>query len=68
MDGAKIRDAILKLDTPSAYGGFKVDEGGFQTAHKMVTFQWQDGRKVIVWPEDLAADKPLFPTPPWNKR
>ena len=68
MDGTKIRDAILKLDSPSAYGGFKVDEGGFQTAHKMVTFQWQDGKKVIVWPEDLAADKPLFPTPPWNKR
>jgi branched-chain amino acid transport system substrate-binding protein len=68
MDGAKIRDAILKLDSPSAYGGFKVDEGGFQTAHKMVTFQWQGDRKVIVWPDDLAADKPLFPTPPWNKR
>jgi hypothetical protein len=29
----------------------------------MVTFQWQSGRKVIVWPDDLAADKPL-PTPP----
>jgi len=68
LDSGRIRDAILKFDTHTAYGAFKVDEGGFQTAHKMVTFQWQDGKKVIVWPEELAADRPRFPTPPWNKR
>jgi branched-chain amino acid transport system substrate-binding protein len=68
MDGGRIRDAILKRNTPTAYGAFKVDEGGFQTAHKMVTFQWQDGKKVIVWPEELAPERPRFPTPPWNKR
>lgn len=68
LDGGRIRDAILKLDTHTAYGAFRVDEGGFQTAHKMVLFQWQDGRKVIVWPEELAADRPRFPTPPWNVR
>jgi len=68
LDGGRIRDAILKLDTHTVYGAFKVDEGGFQTAHKMVTFQWQDGKKVIVWPEELAADRPRFPTPPWSKR
>jgi branched-chain amino acid transport system substrate-binding protein len=68
LDGGRIRDAILKLDTHTVYGAFKVDEGGFQTAHKMVLFQWQDGKKVIVWPEELAADRPRFPTPPWNKR
>jgi branched-chain amino acid transport system substrate-binding protein len=68
LDGDRVRNEILKLDTHTAYGAFKVDEGGFQVAHKMVMFQWQDGRKVIVWPEELAADRPRFPTPPWNKR
>jgi branched-chain amino acid transport system substrate-binding protein len=68
LDGAKIRDAILKMDLNTVYGGFKVDSGGFQIAHKMVTFQWQDGKKVIVWPEELAPGKPRFPTPPWNQR
>jgi len=68
LDGGRIREAILKLDTNGAHGAFKVDRGGFQTAHKMVTFQWQSGKKVIVWPEELAADPPRFPTPPWNKR
>jgi len=68
MDGGRIRDTILKMDTPTAYGAFKVDDGGFQTAHKMVMFQWQDGKKSIVWPEELAVDRPRFPTPAWNKR
>jgi hypothetical protein len=34
----------------------------------LVMFQWQDGKKVVVWPEELAPGKPRFPTPPWNQR
>jgi branched-chain amino acid transport system substrate-binding protein len=68
LDGEKIRDAILRMDLNTVYGGFKVDPDGFQIAHKMVTFQWQDGKKVIVWPEELAPGKPRFPTPPWSQR
>ncbi len=33
-----------------------------------LTFQWQDGKKVIVWPDELAPGKPRFPTPPWGQR
>jgi branched-chain amino acid transport system substrate-binding protein len=68
LDGAKIRDAILKLDLHTVFGAFKVDQDGFQIAHKMLLFQWQDGKKVIVWPEELAPGKPRFPTPPWSQR
>jgi len=68
LDREKIRDAIQGFEGNTAYGAFKVDADGFQVAHKMVLFQWQGGRKVIVWPEDLAADRPRFPTPPWNQR
>jgi branched-chain amino acid transport system substrate-binding protein len=68
LDGEKIRDVILKLDLNTVYGSFKVDPDGFQIAHRMVTFQWQDGKKVIVWPEELAPGKPRFPTPPWSQR
>jgi branched-chain amino acid transport system substrate-binding protein len=68
LDRDKIRDAILGFEGNTAYGAFKVDADGFQIAHKMVMFQWQDGKKVIVWPEELAADRPRFPTPPWDKR
>ena len=68
LDGEKIRDAILGMDINTVYGGFRVDADGFQLAHRMVTFQWQDGKKVIVWPEDLAPGTPRFPTPPWSGR
>jgi len=68
LDGEKVRAAILKLDYHNIYGGFKVDKDGFQIAHKMVLFQWQDGKKVIVWPEELAPGQPRFPTPAWSKR
>jgi branched-chain amino acid transport system substrate-binding protein len=68
LDGEKIRDAILRMDFNTVFGPFKVDQDGFQTAHKMVTFQWQDGKKVIVWPDELAPGKPRFPTPPWSER
>ena len=67
-DGEKLRAAILKMDLNTVYGAFKVDPDGFQIAHKMVIFQWQDGKKVIVWPEELAPVKARFPTPPWSQR
>jgi branched-chain amino acid transport system substrate-binding protein len=68
LDPDRMRDEILKFEGNTVYGAFKVDADGFQLAHKMVLFQWQDGKKVIVWPEELAADRPRFPTPPWDKR
>jgi branched-chain amino acid transport system substrate-binding protein len=68
LDGGKIRNVILKMDLNTVYGGFKVDEDGFQIAHKMVTIQWHEGKKVIVWPEELAPGNPRFPTPPWSQR
>jgi branched-chain amino acid transport system substrate-binding protein len=68
LDADRVRDQLLKLDTKTIFGDFKVDADGFQVAHKMVTFQWQGEKKVTVWPDDLARAKPRFPTPPWNQR
>jgi branched-chain amino acid transport system substrate-binding protein len=68
LDAEKIRHAMLTMDMNTVFGAFKVDKDGLQIAHKMVMFQWQDGKKVIVWPEELAPGKPRFPTPPWSQR
>src|SRR3972149_5248853 len=57
FDGAKVREAIFKFDSNTAFGAFKVDQDGFQIAHKMQMFQWQDGQKVIGWPDELAPGK-----------
>jgi branched-chain amino acid transport system substrate-binding protein len=68
LDGEKIRAEILKMDLKTVYGDFKVDPDGFQLTHKMVMFQWQDGKKVIVWPDEMSTGQLRFPTPPWNQR
>jgi branched-chain amino acid transport system substrate-binding protein len=68
LDADKVREQLLKLETRTMFGDYKVDGDGFQIAHKMVTFQWQKEKKVVVWPDDLAQAKILFPTPPWSGR
>jgi len=68
LDSDKLREAILRIDRNTVFGRFKVDPDGVQIGHKMLTVQWQEGKKVIVWPEELAPGKPRFPTPPWSQR
>lgn len=68
LDADRMRDVLLKLEINTAFGAFNVDKDGVQIGHKILMFQWQDGKKAMVWPEELAADRPRFPTPPWNKR
>jgi branched-chain amino acid transport system substrate-binding protein len=68
LDADKVRDTLLKLEMKTAFGEFKVDADGFQVAHKMVTTQWQEGKKAIVWPDELSTAKARFPMPPWTQR
>jgi branched-chain amino acid transport system substrate-binding protein len=68
LEAERVREALLKLEMKTVFGDYKVDQDGFQVAHKMVTFQWQGEKKVTVWPDPLAQGKPRFPTPPWNQR
>jgi branched-chain amino acid transport system substrate-binding protein len=67
-DSDKLREALLKLRTKSVLGDFAIDERGFQIGHKAITIQWQDGKQVVVSPDELASGKPRFPTPPWSGR
>ena len=68
LDSDKIREQLLKLKITTAFGDYQVDERGFQIAHKMVLLQWQEGKRVTVWPSHLAEAKPIYPTPPWSQR
>jgi branched-chain amino acid transport system substrate-binding protein len=68
LDSDKLREALLKLKTKTVLGDFAVDERGFQVGHKAITIQWQDGKQVVVWPDEVAAGKPRFPTPSWSQR
>jgi branched-chain amino acid transport system substrate-binding protein len=66
-DSEKLREALLSLKMKTILGDFAVDERGFQVGQKAVTIQWQDGKRVVVWPDELAS-KPRFPAPAWANR
>ena len=68
LDSEKLREELLKLKMTTIFSTYTVDERGYQTANKGLFIQWQDGKKVVVWPDELASAKPRFPTPPWNQR
>jgi len=68
LDADKVRDQLLKMEIKTAFGDYKVEPDGFQIAHKMVMLQWQDGKRIVVWPDDLSNGKPRYPTPEWSKR
>jgi branched-chain amino acid transport system substrate-binding protein len=68
LDSDKLREALLTLRTKTVLGDFAVDERGYQIGHKAVTIQWQDGKQVVVWPDELVSGKVRFPTPPWRQR
>ena len=46
-----------QAEDETAFGDYAVDPDGFQIAHKMVMLQWQDGKRMIVWPDELANGK-----------
>jgi branched-chain amino acid transport system substrate-binding protein len=68
LDSEKLRDQLLQLKTRTIFSDYAVDERGYQLANRGLFIQWQDGVKVVVWPDDLATAKPRFPTPPWSQR
>ena len=68
LDGEKIRAEIAKNETPTTFGAFRLSADGVQIGHKILLFQWQDGKKAIVWPDEIAPQGPRFPTPAWSKR
>ncbi len=67
-DPDKVRDEIAKLDFTSFYGQIKFDERGINATKPMAVEQWQNGRRVTVWPSDVAEGKALWPFPAWSTR
>ena len=68
LDSEKLREQLLQLKTRTIFSDYAVDERGYQLANRGLFIQWQDGVKVVVWPDELATAKPRFPTPPWSQR
>jgi branched-chain amino acid transport system substrate-binding protein len=58
-DDAALMEAARRLDTTTLFGRFRLDpDSGLQTGHEVLTVQWQDGARRVVWPPD-RAERPL---------
>lgn len=60
IDHDKVRAAIFDLDTYTVLGRFAVDRTGMQVKRLDMIIQWQNGRKEIVWPEEIQKSSPIF--------
>lgn len=63
-----IRNKLLNLEMQTVFSNYAVDERGYQTANTGLIIQWQDGEKVVVWPDEVATAEARFPTPTWSER
>ena len=69
FDPDAVREAMNNLKLYTFFGELQIDpETGLQIEHDMVVGQWQDGKKVIIWPPGAATAKPLYPIPTWEEK
>ncbi|MFO7986929.1 MAG: amino acid ABC transporter substrate-binding protein [Desulfatiglandaceae bacterium] len=68
VDSGKVRAALGDLEFMSFYGGWAVDDSGLQVGHTMVDVQWQDGERVIVWPEEARTGEVCYPMPTFQEK
>jgi branched-chain amino acid transport system substrate-binding protein len=63
MDPQKVRDAIAATDIMTAYGPIRFDDRGANIAKGMAVMQIQKGVPVVIYPDDAATGKSLYPLP-----
>ncbi len=67
FDPKKIRDALASILVYTIRGPYKATERGFSIHAEALTFQIQNGKRVIVWPPHIAEAK-VLPMPKWEDR
>lgn len=69
LDREKIREALSTMEMETTYPGiYKVDKTGLQIGHYNSIIQWQDGKRQIIWPQELATVEIRYPFKPWKDR
>jgi branched-chain amino acid transport system substrate-binding protein len=68
IDSLPVRKALGELTFVSFYGGWDIDDTGLQVGHDMVDVQWQDAKRVIVWPEDAKTGDFVYPMPTFAEK
>ncbi len=60
FDRKKIRGVLSTMDAMSIIGRYAVDKNGMRIKHFPINIQWLNGKKTIVWPEDIAGTTPVL--------
>jgi branched-chain amino acid transport system substrate-binding protein len=62
LEQRALREAAATLDFSTFYGRFKIDpDTGRQIGRSVVIIQWQEGRKVVVWPPEQRQARLVYP-------
>jgi branched-chain amino acid transport system substrate-binding protein len=66
FDSERIRDALASIRVETIVGPWKVNEQGLSNREGL-TFQIQNGERVIVWPAHKSEAR-FLPMPKWEGR
>lgn len=61
LERDQVRAQLSAMQFRSLLGNYRVDATGKQIGHKTYVLQWQNGRRRLVWPPELAETTPRFP-------
>jgi branched-chain amino acid transport system substrate-binding protein len=63
-DDAELLAAARALSCTTLLGAFRLDPTtGLQVGHRVLTVQWQDGDRWVVWPPEQAERALVYPRP-----
>jgi branched-chain amino acid transport system substrate-binding protein len=68
VDPAKVRKALGDLKFMSFYGGWAINADGMQVGHSMVDVQWQNAKRIIVYPPDAKTGDLCYPMPTFEQK
>lgn len=69
LDSDSVRKAAGELEMTTFYGKFKVDPvTGWQTGHEMGVIQWQNAKKIVIWPPEANPQEMWYPMKKWSER
>ena len=63
LDPKRVRDELAKTNIMTFYGPVRFNEKGQNVAKSMAVIQIQNGKPVVVYPENLAQAKFIYPLP-----
>ena len=64
----KVREQLATMKFRSLIGHFRVDENRRQVGKPNYVIQWQEGRRRLIYPENLARFEMVYPFTSWKDR